>query len=127
MTVPNNLENPYQAPQAQVSQVREFGSPRRRFWLSCLAWFLPIPSVATLFIYLLPNWFFAVLAGLIVLWILTVIWVIQAHRSTALIHRTIVAIGLTISLAVCYFLGLALLLAPVFNKPIDVRLPQRGT
>ena len=80
-----------------------------------------------LLLYLLPSWVLVVLPGLIVLWVTTVTWVIRAHRSTGLIYRVTVAAGLTISLAVCFALGSALLLAPVFNRRVDVTLPQRGT
>lgn len=122
-----NRENPYQAPQAQVSLAGTLGYPRRRFWLSCLGWFLPIPAIAILLLYLLPDWIPVVLAGLAVLWVATVAWVIRAHRSTGFIYRATVALGLTISLAVCFAAGSALLLAPVFKRRIDVTLPQRGT
>ncbi|MDR7134070.1 hypothetical protein J2X06_001254 [Lysobacter niastensis] len=127
MTTFDGRENPYQAPQAQMSQARTIGSPRRRFLLSCLGWFVPIPAVAMLLFYLLPNWILVVLVSLVVLWMATITWVIRAHRSTGLAYRATVAVGLTISLAICFALGSALLLAPIFSKHIDVTLPQRGT
>jgi hypothetical protein len=78
-------------------------------------------------LYLSPTWFFLVPVGLIALWLSTLTWVIRPYRKANFIRLATVAIGLTISLAICFLLGSTFLLTPAFNnKPIEVTLPQRG-
>jgi hypothetical protein len=121
------MNNPYQAPQAQVGQTTAVSFPTRRFLLSCAGWLLLVPIAAGLVLYLLPTWFFLVPVGLIVLWLPTLTWVIGPYRKASFIRLATVAVGLTISLAICFLLGSAFLLTSAFNnKPIEVTLPQRG-
>lgn len=129
MTASHGQENPYQAPQASASQPNAIGSPWRRFWLGCLGWVLPVPAAALVLLRFLPNQMLMLvgLAGLFVLLMATIAWVVRACHKTGLVFRATVAVGLAISLTFCFAVGSRLLVAPIFNKPIKVTLPQRGT
>jgi hypothetical protein len=118
-------EDPYRSPQVLPGRAVAAASPWRRFWLSCLGWFLPVPLAVMLSLYLAPDLIVGIVVGVAVLWLATVAWVARANRNGNLAQRAAVVLGLTASLAISCSLGSALLLAPLVNIPIEIELPQR--
>lgn len=127
MTPSDGGENPYSAPQARVDASERHGSAQRRFWLGCLGWFLLVPGIAlTLLLRLPPAWMPVVLAGLGVLWLSTITWVVRAYRGTRRLNRVGVTLGLGIVLTICFLSGAALALMPISTVPVKITLPQRS-
>lgn len=127
MTPSDGGENPYNAPQVRVDASERRSSALRRFWLGCLGWFLVVPGVALMSLLHLPSaWMFVVLAGLGVLWLSTIAWVVRAYRGTAMLNRVGVTLGLVIALTVCFLFGAALAVMPISRVPIKVMLPKRS-
>ena len=127
MTPSDGGENPYDAPHVRIEPSGPRGSALRRFWLGCLGWFLVVPGVAlTSVLHLPPAWMVVVLAGLGILWLSTIAWVVRAYRGTGMLNRFGVTLGLGIALAACFLLGAALAVMPISQVPIKVTLPQRS-